>query len=104
MASQREWPRSQADGSEKRGPNACFQGADGLFKSNRDLAGPLRMGTDPKTGPKGGVIDADNSRMSDMGMDRVSPRDFDPIGTSRNRFGNISSKLIAENSRRSNGY
>lgn len=90
----REWPRGQADGSERGGPNACFQGPDGLFKSNRSLTGPLRMGTDPKTGPKGGVVEASNSRDSDFGMDRVSPA----MG---NRFGEINSKLIAENSRRS---
>lgn len=97
----REWPRGQADGSERGGPNACFQTPDGTLRSNRSLAGPLRMGTDPRTGPKGGSVEADNTRESDFGMDRVSPRDFDPMGTTRNRFGEISSKLVSEVARRS---
>lgn len=58
------------------------------------------MGTDPKTGPKGGVVEAGNSRDSDFGMDRITPTRFDPMGTSRRRFGDVNSRLIAENSRK----
>jgi hypothetical protein len=29
-------------------------------------------------------------------MDRISPRDFDPMGTPRNRFGDIPSDAITE--------
>lgn len=100
MASQREWPRGQDDGTEKRGPNACFQHPDGTFRSNRSLSGPLRMGTEPRTGPKGGAVEASNSRDSDFGMDRIAPRDFDPLGTTRRRFGEIPSSLIAQKVRR----
>jgi hypothetical protein len=36
-------------------------------------------------------------------MDRISPRDFDPMGTPRNRFGDIPSDATTEqlNGRRS---
>jgi hypothetical protein len=34
--------------------------------------------------------------VSDFGMDRISPRDFDPAGTPRNRFGDIPSDAITE--------
>lgn len=95
MAKQSEWPRGQPDGSEKRGPTGQFLTADGYLKSSRDLAGPLRMGTAPGTGPKGGAVEADYSGRSDFGMDRISPRDFDPMGTSRERSGEIPSDLIA---------
>lgn len=91
MASQREWPRGQADGSERGGPTACFLTPDGTLKSNRSLAGPLRKGTAPGVGPRGSA----GNGGSDFGMDRVSPRDFDPIGTPRNRFGEIPSELIS---------
>lgn len=91
MASQREWPRGQADGSERRGPIACFQTPDGTLKSNRSLAGPLRTGTAPGVGPR----DAPGNGGSDFGMDRITPRDFDPMGTTRRRFGEIPSELIS---------
>ena len=100
MASEKEWPRGQPDGSEKRGPIGWFQTPDGTLKSNRDLAGPLRMGTEPRTGPKGSAVEADYTRQSDFGTDRISPRDFDPLGTTRRRFGEIPSDLIAQKVRR----
>lgn len=53
------------------------------------------MGTTPGVGPRGGATIADNVNGSDMGMDRITPRDFDPMGTCRNRFGEIGSELIA---------
>jgi hypothetical protein len=39
-------------------------------------------------------VESANSSESDFGMDRVSPRDFDPAGTSRNRSGDIPSDFI----------
>ena len=94
------WPRTNADGSEKRSPTANFLTRDGWLKSGRDLAGPLRMGTTPEAGPKGPVVDADYTGRTDFGTDRIEPRDFDPMGTPRNRFGDIPSDLIARNVRR----
>jgi hypothetical protein len=97
MAKQSEWPRGQADGSERGGPTGCFQTRDGVLKSNRSLAGPLRYGTAPGVGPKG---DGGGNGASDFGMDRVEPRDFDPMGTPRNRFGEIPSELVSRSARR----
>jgi hypothetical protein len=39
---------------------------------------------------------------SDMEMDRVTPRDYDVIGTTRNRFGDITSELISRQRGRKN--
>jgi len=68
---------------EKRGPDAFFATPDGYLKSGRSLAGPLRLGTEPTTGPRG----AAGNGSSDFGMDRISPRGFDPIGTALDRYG-----------------
>ena len=97
MASQREWPRGKPNGAERRSPTGCFLTADGFLKSDRSLAGPLRTGTSADVGPRAqGAKAGDYSRTSDFGMDRVSPRDFDPMGTARNRFGEIPSSLTTE--------
>jgi hypothetical protein len=37
-----------------------------------------------------------------MEMDRITPRDFDPIGTVRNRTGDITSELISRDRGRKN--
>jgi hypothetical protein len=87
LGRQGEWPRV------KRNPDAYFQTADGWLKSERSLAGPLRLGTTPGVGPRGGAILGDGS--SDFGMDRIAPRDFDPMGTPRSRSGEIPSDLIS---------
>jgi hypothetical protein len=73
---QGEWP------TVKRQPVADFLKADGFQRSGRPLAGPLRMGTTPEAGPRGLLGDGPTS---DFGMDRVSPRGFDPMGTSDTR-------------------
>jgi hypothetical protein len=65
MAKQTEWPRI------KRQPNAYFTGPDGYHRSDRDVAGPLRMGTTPEVGPKGPAVRADRSSVTDFGMDRI---------------------------------
>lgn len=52
-------------------------------RSDRALAGPLRMGTSRGVGPRG--LLAPDSFGSDLGVDRVSPRRFDPMGTSLQR-------------------
>ena len=78
---QGEWP------IVKGNPDAFFLTPDGYRKSDRSLVGPLRMGTAPGVGPRGEAVATgrDESR-SDMGMDRVSPREFDPMGTSLDRY------------------
>lgn len=90
---QTEWPRV------KREPDAFFLDPDGYKKSERSLDGPLRLGTSPGVGPKGSATIADNAQGSDFGMDRISPRDFDPMGTSRRRSGDIPSDLISRQRR-----
>jgi hypothetical protein len=91
LGRQTEWPRV------KREPEAFFQTPDGVLKSGRSLDGPLRLGTAPGVGPSGAPA---NGNGSDFGVDRVSPRDFDPLGTTRQRSGTIPSDLIASQRRR----
>lgn len=85
IGKQGEWPTVRGN------PTAFFETPDAYLKSGRSLAGPLRMGTSPGVGPRG----APPTGASDFGMDRVSPRDFDPAGTSRERTGTIPSDLIS---------
>ena len=77
-------------------PVALTQTPDALLNSGRSLAGPLRLGTAPGVGPK----DASRNGPSDLGMDRVSPRRFDPMGTDCERWPRASSSLISEHRRR----
>jgi hypothetical protein len=72
---EREWP------VVKRNPTAFFQAPGVLEKSTRAVAGPLRRGTERTVGPRG----APQPGGSDFGMDRVTPRGFDPMGTSDTR-------------------
>lgn len=69
---QNPWP------SVKRERIADFLSPDGYLRSERSLGGPLRMGTEPRVGPKGLVA---GGTASDFGMDRISKRGFDPMGT-----------------------
>jgi hypothetical protein len=94
---QKAWPRVNRDGSERNSPTGFFQGPTALLKSGRSLAGPLRMGTEPRVGPSGPVPNGS----SDLGMDRISPRGFDPMGTALSRYGQQeSSSLISQQVRR----
>jgi hypothetical protein len=79
--SQAPWPRVRPEGTERRSPTGFFQNPDAVQRSDRSLAGPLRLGTAPGVGPQGAL----RNGSSDFGMDRVSPRGFDPIGTSDSR-------------------
>jgi len=88
--SQREWPKGRETGAEKRSPEAYFLTPDGYLKSGRSLAGPLRLGTEPLVGPKG----ASRNGSSDFGMDRITPRGFDPMGTSLAREPNQESSPL----------
>jgi hypothetical protein len=102
MASEREWPRTRDDGTEKGGPAGFFQTRDGVLKSGRSLAGPLRTGTSADVGPRARSRAASGEgRDSDFGMDRISPRGFDPIGTPDDRIGpQPSSDLVTEQLRK----
>lgn len=73
---QGEWP------NVKGNPTADYLTPDGFLRSSRSLAGPLRMGTEPRVGPRDAPASVGTS---DFGLDRVSPRGFDPIGTSDTR-------------------
>jgi hypothetical protein len=97
MASNREWPRGKETGGARRDPVGVFATPDGYFRSDRNLAGPPRTGTSADVGPRArGPVSGDKSYATDFGMDRISPRDFDPIGTTRNRFGDIPSDALTE--------
>lgn len=76
----------------KREPVGFFQTPDVAQRSDRSLAGPLRMGTAPGVGPSG----AGTTGSSDFETDRVTPRDFDPMGTTRDRFASIPSARISK--------
>ena len=91
---QTEWPRV------KREPTAVFLTPDCYEKSGRSLAGPLRTGTAPGVGPKGTGGIADNAGGTDFDMDRIAPRDFDPMGTTRRRNAQIPSELVSRELRR----
>jgi hypothetical protein len=96
---QREWPRVRDTGTERRAPTAYFTGPNGIWKSERSLVGPLRMGTAPGVGPSGMLRNGN----SDMGVDRISPRGFDPEGTALTRYGpQESSPLVSRELRGSN--
>lgn len=97
MAGQREWPRGRTNGTERGGPTGFYLNPDGYQRSDRAVAGGLRTGTSSDVGPRAsGPVSGDVSNRTDMGMDRISPRDFDPMGTPRNRFGDIPSDFITE--------
>lgn len=86
------WPPKQDDQ-----PDAFFR-APGIWERfDRQLAGPLRYGTQPGVGPRGGAVALDRSEITDMGMDRVTPREFDPMGTSLKRYSpeGIGSELVS---------
>ena len=101
MARNAGWPTYKEDGGFRRDPDARFLTADGFLKPGRSLAGPLRTGTERRVGPRAqGPVETGYSRESDFGMDRVSPRDFDPMGTPRERFGEIPSALVTGQIRR----
>jgi hypothetical protein len=61
----------------------------------------LRLGTAPGVGPRGALRGGNNS---DFGMDRVTPRGFDPLGTSDTRAPpQEASTLISKETRRGYG-
>jgi hypothetical protein len=77
MSKQDPWPKMAES------PPACTLTPNGYLKSDRPLVGPLRMGTAPGVGPRNRLDDGTIN--SDFGTDRVSPRGFDPAGTSSTR-------------------
>ena len=77
---QSEWP------VVKREPDAYVLVPDTYERTDRGVAGPLRFGTARDgVGPRGNIHPGGTS---DYGMDRVSPREFDPMGTSIERYRN----------------
>jgi hypothetical protein len=72
---QSEWP------TVKREKIADFVNPTGYFRSERNVAGPLRMGTARGAGPSGF---APGGGASDFGVDRL-PRRFDPVGSHNDR-------------------
>ena len=102
MGTEREWPRTRDDGTERTSPRGFFQSRDGVLRSDRSLGGPLRTGTSPDVGPRARSRAASGEgRDSDFGMDRISPRGVDPIGTPDDRIGpQPSSDLVTEQVRK----
>jgi hypothetical protein len=97
---QAPWPRTREDGTERRSPTAFFANPDTIAKSDLSVAGPLRMGTAPGAGPTGALRGGNNS---DFGMDRVTPRRIDIIGTPLDRQGAAEpSPLVSRELRGSN--
>ena len=91
---QGEWPIHRGD------PVGYFQNPNGILKSTRSLAGPLRLGTEPRVGPRGFLRDGN---ASDFGMDRITPRRFDPMGSHNTREPPFpSSTLLSRESRAKN--
>ena len=91
---QGEWP------VVKREPDGYVLTPDTYTRSDRGAAGPLRFGTVQNgVGPKGRSRAEGDARASDYGMDRVSPREFDPMGTSIERYRNPrrDAELISSN-------
>lgn len=84
MAREDEWPRI------KREKDFAKVAPDCIMRSERELVGPLRSSTaraganQDEIGPRGVRVGGE-SRVTDLGMDRVSPREVDPIGTSSAR-------------------
>src|SRR5580693_1740098 len=89
MATEREWPRARpSNGTETSSPRGFYQSRDGVLRSDQPLAGPLRTGTSSDVGPRDRARGAGGeSDSSDFGMDRISPRGFDPMGTALDRYG-----------------
>ena len=75
----RTWPYNGFGSS----PPALTITPDTILNSARYCAGPLRLGTAPGVGPRG-VPDGPGQR-TDYGMDSISPRRMDPMGTSVTR-------------------
>lgn len=103
MAQEREWPRARtSNGTERGSQRAFYQTRDGTLRSDRSLAGPLRTGTELRVGPRSaGPSAGGESRDSDFGMDRISPRGFDPMGTALDRYGpQASSDTVTEQLKR----
>lgn len=96
---QRGWPHARrSDGTERRSPTGFYQSPDVVERSDRSLAGPLRLGTAPRVGPRGAI----RNGSSDLGMDRITPRGFDPMGTSLEREPRQeASELVSREVRRS---
>lgn len=81
IGNQREWPSTKDDGSDRTSPTGYFQTANVIQRSDRSVAGPLRLGTEPRVGPKGAIRNGN----SDFEMDRITPRGFDPMGSHNTR-------------------
>jgi hypothetical protein len=91
---QREWPPI------KRERIGDFVTPDGYLRSERAVAGPLRMGTEPRVGPRGLVA---GGGASDFETDRVTPRKFDPIGSHNDRAPPRPSSTLLSRAVRSRG-
>ena len=95
----RSWPYEDGQAAS---PPALTQSPDGLWSSARRFAGPLRAATEPRVGPRGAP--SGETIATDLGVDRISPRRWDPIGTPDERSGAFpSSELIAREGRRRRG-
>jgi hypothetical protein len=75
-----------------------FLGMDMVMMTpDMPVAGPLRFGTTThdSVGPRGRSVEAQDTRSSDHGMDRISPRDSDPAGWPVRQFGQAPSGLLS---------
>jgi len=72
MAKQGPWPPTRYE------RECAYQGPDGIFRSDRPLVGPLRLGTAAGVGPRG--RGSRNMGSSDFGVDRMELPPVDSIG------------------------
>ena len=84
----------------KREKTGDFANPHGYSRSGRNVSVPLRMGTAPGAGPSGLVA---GGGASDFGVDRVSPRGYDPIGASLERASRQESSPLLSRAIRSRG-
>ena len=76
--SRKTWPYN----GQAASPAALTLTPDGLLNSDRSLVGPLRRGTFGTAGPTARGLGGVATRgASDFGMDRISQRNHDPIGS-----------------------
>ena len=94
----RSWPYRTGQAAS---PPSFTVSPDALLRSDRALAGPLRLGTEPRVGPRG--IVGDGAINTDFGVDRISPRGFDPMGTSDTRLPPQEASELISRGRRSRG-
>jgi hypothetical protein len=103
------WPKLRTDTGSDAAANqhGHFLQMDMYSMEGRPVAGPLRYGTasHDNVGPRGKAIEGADSMFSDHGLDRITPRGFDPQGWpvwDRQAPSGLLSSHVREGTRRAN--